>query len=400
MNIAISKINPLEELLSNVYSSKNLKIGIPKDSTTEENRVSLTPEAVGILVQDGFEILLQEGAGINSGYSNLMYANAGATIVSSNIQALNCPIVLKTAPFHCDEIVHLQTGALLLSPIHYAMLKKETLVALIEKKVSAISYEKFSDKTGSLPLVKSMSEIAGSASMFIAAQYMNRFHNGNGMLLGGITGIPPTKVIIIGAGTVGEFAARSALALGASVKVFDNDLLRLKKLENNIGHRIWTSIIEPNILAKQIKNADIAVGALHSYNGKTPLVVTEDMVKNMKQGSIIIDIAIDKGGCFETSDTTSHAKPIQVKHGVIHYAVPNIPSAYSRTASQAISNILLQFLLDFSFEGSFEDLIKSKHFIAKGCYLYNGMITDKFLNRKFGFQLLEFDQLISKINAL
>ncbi len=387
------QIQPLEDWIGAISETSFLLLGLPKEESMFENRISLTPEAVGILVQNGFKIQIEKDAGLKSGFSNEAYVQYGA-IITEKRQVLASPIILKTAPLLEDEIQHIQPEALVISPIHYAMVKKETIAAMLDKKLRAISYEKFCDKNGALPIVKSMSEIAGSASILIAASYLNRFHQGPGILLGGITGIPPTKIIIIGAGTVGEFAARSALSLGASVKVFDNDISRLKRLENNIGQRLWTSTLEPNILSKQLKNADIAIGALHSYHGKTPLIVTTEMVKRMRPGSVIIDIAIDRGGVFETSRLTNHNEPTFVLHDVVHYAVPNIPSAYSRTASGAISNILCPFLIKLGFEGNVEDLIKISPFYNKGFYLYRGAVCDTFIHRKFGYPLVPISNIL------
>ncbi|MCX8474101.1 MAG: alanine dehydrogenase [Sediminibacterium sp.] len=387
-------VQPLEDWIGAISQNSYLQLGLPKEETMFENRISLTPEAVGILVHNGFKIYIEKDAGIKSGFRNETYVEYGA-IIADKEQVLASPIILKTAPLLEEEVQLIQPEALVISPIHYAMTKKETIAAMIEKKLKAISYEKFCDKNGALPIVKSMSEIAGSASILIAASYLNCFNHGPGILLGGITGIPPTKIIIIGAGTVGEFAARSALALGASVKVFDNDISRLKRLENNIGQRLWTSTLEPNILSKQLKNADIAIGALHSYHGKTPLIVTAEMVKRMRAGSVIIDIAIDRGGVFETSRLTNHHEPTFIEHNVVHYAVPNIPSAYSRTASGAISNILCSFLIKLGLEGNVEDLIKISPFYSKGFYLYRGLVCDTFIHRKFGYPLTSFNNIFT-----
>jgi alanine dehydrogenase len=258
-----------------------------------------------------------------------------------------------------------------------------------------LSFENLKDASGTYPIVRSMSEIAGGAIMLIAGQYLGCANNGKGVLLGGISGIPPSKVIIIGAGVVGEFATRTALALGASVKVFDNNIYRLKRLQNNLGVRVWTSVIEPKILSKQLKTCEVAVGALSSEFGRTPILVSEEMVAAMRPGSVIIDVSIDRGGCFETSEITSHEKPTFVKHGVIHYCVPNIPSGFARTASQAISNVLMPLLLNVSEEGGVEEMVWHDFNLRNGIYIYKGYLTNFYLSQRFDLKYTDLNLLIA-----
>ena len=265
----------------------------------------------------------------------------------------------------------------------------------MSKKITALSFENLKDASGHNPIVRSMSEIAGSAVMLIAAQYLSSSNHGKGVLLGGISGIAPTKVIILGAGIVGEYAARAALALGASVKVFDNSVYRLKRLQNNIGQRLWTSVVEPRMLAKQLKTCEVAVGALGSESGRTPMVVTEEMVSNMRKGSVIIDVSIDRGGCFETSEITTHQSPIYLKYGVIHYCVPNIPSGFARTASQAISNVLMPLLLEAGDEGGFEKLIWHNVHLRSGIYMFKGALTNFYLSERFNLKYTDLNLLIA-----
>jgi alanine dehydrogenase len=274
-------------------------------------------------------------------------------------------------------------------------MKREILQKMMEKKITALSFENLKDDTGHNPIVRSMSEIAGSAVMLIAGQYLSKANNGKGVLVGGISGIPPTKVIIIGAGIVGEYAARTALAIGASVKIFDNSIYRLKRLQNNIGGRLWTSVIEPKILAKQLKTCDVAVGALSSSNGRTPIIVSEEMVGNMRPGSIIVDVSIDRGGCFETSEVTTHEKPIFRKFDVIHYCVPNIPSGFARTASQAISNVLMPLLLETADDGGIDHAVWHKANIRSGVYLFKGSLTNFHLSERFDLKYTDLDLLIA-----
>jgi alanine dehydrogenase len=282
-----------------------------------------------------------------------------------------------------------------ISPIHLSVMKREILQKMMEKKITALSFENLKDDTGHNPIVRSMSEIAGSAVMLIAGQYLSNANNGKGVLVGGISGIPPTKVIIIGAGIVGEYAARTALAMGASVKIFDNSIYRLKRLQNNIGGRLWTSVIEPKILAKQLKTCDVAVGALNSSSGRTPIVVSEEMVSNMRPGTVIVDVCIDRGGCFETSEVTSQEDPIFRKYDVIHYCVPNIPSGFARTASQAISNVLMPLLLETADNGGIENLVWLKPNIRSGIYLYKGALTNLYLSERFNLKYTDLNLIMA-----
>jgi alanine dehydrogenase len=274
-------------------------------------------------------------------------------------------------------------------------MKTHILEKMMEKKITALSFENLKDESGHNPIVRSMSEIAGSAVMLIAGQYLSSANNGKGALLGGISGIPPTKVIIIGAGIVGEYAARTALAMGASVKVFDNNIYKLKRLQNNMGVRLWTSVIEPKILAKQLKTCDVAVGALTSTGGRTPVVVSEEMVSQMRPGSVIVDVSIDRGGCFETSEVTSHEQPVVSKFGVLHYGVPNIPSGFARTASQAVSNVLMPLLLKIGDEGGLEELIWQQSNIRNGVYMFKGSLTNFHLSQRFNLKYTDLNLLIA-----
>ncbi len=294
-----------------------------------------------------------------------------------------------------EECELLKPGHYIISPIHLAVMKKNILEKMMEKKITALSFENLKDDSGHNPIVRSMSEIAGSAVMLIAGQHLSNANEGKGVLVGGISGIPPTKVIIIGAGIVGEYAARTALAMGASVKIFDNSIYRLKRLQNNIGVRMWTSVIEPKILAKQLKTCDVAVGALSSNSGRTPIVVSEAMVSNMRPGTVIVDVSIDRGGCFETSEVTTHDKPTFRKYDVIHYCVPNIPSGFARTASQAISNVLMPLLLETADEGGIDHIVWHKINIRSGIYLFKGSLTNFYLSERFDLKFTDLNLLIA-----
>ncbi len=385
----------LEETLDIKPKGTQVHIGIPKETAFQENRIALTPEAVGVLVSNGHEVLIEHNAGDAAHYRDKDYSEAGARIVYDKAQVYKAPILVKSAPVIEEDLELLQMNQVIISPIHLSAMKAELLEKMMEKRISGISFENLKDDSGTYPIVRSMSEIAGSAVMLVAGQYLGSANHGKGVLLGGISGIPPTKVIILGAGIVGEYAARAALALGASVKVFDNSVYRLKRLQNNVGQRIYTSVIEPRILSKQLKTCEVAVGALSSQSGRTPVIVTEEMVSNMRPGSVIIDVSIDRGGCFETSEITSHEHPIFIKYGVIHYCVPNIPSGFARTASQAISNVLMPLLLEAGEEGGFENLIWHKIHLRGGIYLFKGALTNFHLSQRFDLKYTDLNLLIA-----
>ncbi len=385
----------LEETLDIKPKGAQLFIGIPREVAFQENRIALTPDAVSVLVSNGHHVTIEHNAGEAAHFADKDYSEAGAKIVYSREEVYKAPILVKSAPVIEDELPLLQHGQLIISPIHLSVLKAELLQKLMEKRITAISFENLKDDSGSYPIVRSMSEIAGSSAVLIAAQYLSSSNHGKGVLLGGISGIAPTKVIIIGAGIVGEYAARAAIALGASVKVFDNSIYRLKRLQNNIGQRLWTSVIEPRMLAKQLKTCEVAVGALGSETGRTPMVVTEEMVSGMRRGSVVIDVSIDRGGCFETSEITTHESPIFLKYGVIHYCVPNIPSGFARTASQAISNVLMPLLLEAGEDGGFEHMLWHQIHLRSGIYLFKGALTNFYLSERFDLKYTDLNLLIA-----
>ena len=384
-----------EEVLDIPHRSKALLIGIPKEIAFQENRIGLIPDAVGVLVANGHEVMVESGAGAGSRYSDHDYAEAGARIVFEKEEVYKCPILVKTAPPVEADLPYLQMHQIIISPLHLSALKKELVEKLMAKKITALAIENIKDENQNYPILRSMGEIAGSAVMLIAGQYLSNFNQGKGVLLGGISGVPPTKVVIIGADIIGEFATRNALALGASVKVFDNNVSRLQRLQNNLGQRVWTSVLEPKILAKQLKTCEVAVGALRNEIGRAPIVVTEEMVAAMRSGSIIIDVAIDRGGCFETSELTNHEHPIITKHNVIHYGVPNIPSGFARTASQAISNVLMPLLIQVGDVGGLEEIIWQQVHLREGIYLYKGALTDFYISEKFQLKFTDLNLLIA-----
>ena len=385
----------LEETLDIKPREAQQLIGIPKENSFQENRIALTPDAISVLISNGHRVVVEHRAGEGAHFSEKDYSDAGAKIAYDKREVFQCDMIMKSAPVNDEEVELLKHNQTIISPIHLPVMKTEILQRMMEKRITALSFEDFKDDSGHNPIVRSMSEIAGSAVMLLAGNYLSNANNGKGMLLGGISGIPPTKVVIIGAGIVGEYAARTALAMGSSVKVFDNNIYKLKRMQGNIGVRMWTSAIEPKILAKQLKTCDVAVGALSSFGGRTPIVATEEMVSIMRPGSVILDVCIDRGGCFETSEITSHESPVFIKHGVIHYCVPNIPSGFARTASQAISNVLMPLLLEIGDEGGLEKLVWHKFNIRSGIYLFKGSLTNIYLSQRFNLKYTDLNLLIA-----
>lgn len=385
----------LEEMLDVKPKEEKLFIGIPREDSFNENRIALSPEAVGVIVANGHDVVMETKAGDGANFSDKNYSDAGAKIVYDKKEVFNADVIVKSAPVSEEECELLKQNQYIISPIHVSVMKKSIIEKMMVKKITALSFENLKDGSGHNPIVRSMSEIAGSAVILIAGQYLSNANNGKGVLLGGISGIPPTKVIIIGAGIVGEYAARTALAMGASVKVFDNSIYRLKRMQNNIGVRLWTSVIEPKILAKQLKTCDVAVGALSADGGQTPMVVSEEMVSDMRPGSVIVDVSIDHGGCFETSMVTTHKKPVFRKYDVIHYCVPNIPSGFARTASQAISNVLMSLLLETAEAGGVDNLIWHQLNIRSGIYMFKGALTNFYLSEKFDIKFTDLNLLIA-----
>lgn len=381
-----------------MHSKNNIKkmtIGIPKEIAFQENRVGLSPHGVQLLVSQGHEVLVENHAGINAKFYNEDYESVGAKIVYEKEKIFESDTIIKISFPTEEEIGLMKPGITLLSALHSGMLKKEYINALVNKKVTALCFEYLKDESGSYPVLQAMSEIAGSTSILIAAEYLSNINNGKGVMLGGISGIPPSEVVILGAGTVGLFACRAALGLGAEVKVFDNSLHRLRRLQNDLGTRIYTSIIQPITLSKALRTADVAIGALRAGEGLSPNVVTEEMVMQMRNGSVIVDVSIDQGGVFETSKTTTHTQPIFEKHEVIHYCVPNIPSRVARTASYAINNIFAPMLADIGFFGGIKNYIWEHEGVRHGTYIYKGNLTNKHIAERFKIPYKELDLLIA-----
>ena len=384
---------PKEERLEVKLREGSLSIGIPKESHQQEKRISLTPEAVQVLVANGHEITVESGAGLDANFTDQEYSEAGATISYNSKEVFSKPIVLKVSPLTDAEIDLLTPNAFLLSTVQINTQKKSYFEKLSAKKVTAIGFEFIKDSHDQLPVVRLLSEIAGTTSVLLAGELLANTNGGNGVLMGGIAGVRPTEIVILGAGTVGEYASRAALGLGANIRVFDESLSRLRRLQTGLGVRVSTSMLDPKELEKSLMRCDVAIGALRG-NGRTPCVVSEKMVEKMKPGTVIIDLSIDNGGCFETSEITTHTQPIIIKHDVIHYAVPNITSRVARTSSKALSNFFMPYLLTIAKDGGFERVIKNDSGLRSGIYLYHGLLTKKRISDWFDLPFHDINLLI------
>ena len=388
-----AQLMPKEERLEVSKDNVQLRIGLPKERSFQEKRICLTPDAVSALTNNGHQVIIEAGAGNNAAFEDKEYSEAGAEISNDTAKVFACPVILKVEPPTLGEIEMLKPNAILISALQLKMQEKAYFEALGDKKITALAYEFIKDNDGAFPAVRQLSEIAGAASILIASEIMSITNAGNGLMLGNISGVPPTEVVIIGAGTVGESAAKSALGLGANVRVFDNSLTKLRCLQANIGQRVYTSTMQPKNLMKALMRCDVAIGATKGKN-RAPVLVNEAMVELMKQGAVIIDVSIDMGGCFETSELTTHDHPTFEKHGVIHYCVPNIPARYSRTSSVSLSNIFTPYLLQIAEAGGLENAIRQNIGLKNGLYVYHGVITNKSVSNWFDLDASDLNLLI------
>lgn len=375
--------------------NNSLLIGIPKENQPQENRICLTPESVGVLIANGHEVVVESGAGLGSNYSDREYSECGAKIVYSPKEVFETNIVLKIDPPNIEEIALIKPYTTVISALQVNQLDIDYLVALNRKRINAIAFELIEDKGGTKPIIRSISEISSICIISIAGDLLSSTRNGMGVVFGGITGVPPVNVLILGAGTIGENVAKMAKRLGADVRVFDNHHYKLRRLKSELGEQIYTSVLDTGTLRKELKYADVVVGALRSQDGRSLCVVSEEMIMDMKENAVIIDVSISQGGCFATSSLTSHDVPTFRKHGVIHYCVPNISSRVATTTSKALSNVFTPILLQMGDLGGVEDMMGAKDWFAKGVYAYKGYITSPFVANKFGVQYKDLELLLS-----
>jgi len=387
-------MQPQESMLEVKTKKNKLYIGIPKEIYFQENRIHLTPLSVAMLINNGHDVMLESNAGQAANFSDKDYSEQGAQIVYDTKKVYEADIIIKIAPPTLSEIELMKPGQTLISALQLATLKADSLHALINKKITALCFEHMRDEGKSLSVVRAMSEIVGATSILIAAEYLSNIFDGKGLMLGGITGVPPTEIVILGAGTVGEYATRTAISLGAEVKVFDPSIYKLRRLQNNIGSRVFTSVVQPIVLEKAITTCDVAIGAMRAEDGRSPCIVSEATVSRMKPNSVVIDVSIDQGGCFETSEVTNHTHPVFRKYDVIHYCVPNIASRVARTATYALTNIFTPILLDIGEKGSLKNVIWQKSGLREAVYIYQGQLTNKHIGERFSIPSKDLDLLI------
>lgn len=396
MNLSNSeKFLPQEEVLDIHRNKSTITIGVPSEITYQESRIPLVPQAVGLLVANGHKVLIETEAGKAARFKDNEYAEVGAQIVYNNEEVYQADIVIKVAPPTIHEIDLLKSRQTLISSLHLTGQTRKYFEKLASKRITTLGYEFIKDKTGTFPVIRAMSEIVGTASIFIASNYLSDKEYGKGTLFGGFPGITPTDVVIVGAGTVAEYAARAAIGLGAVVKVFDNNIYKLRGLQASVQSRIFTSIIQPKVLSKALGTADVVIGAVHSSEGMTPCYITEDMVQQMKSGAVIIDVSIDQGGCVETSHVTNHKEPVFKKYDVTHYCVPNIASKVPHTASYALSNFFTPILLKTGEVGGIENMIKMDYGLRHGVYFFNGILTKPYIGEYFTLPYQDIELLIA-----
>lgn len=386
---------PQAEMLEIKKQRVNFSIGVPKEIAFQENRIALVPEAVGMLINNGHNVLIESNAGKAAHFPDHEYSEAGATIVYSPEEVYKANVILKVAPPILSEIEYLQPRQVVFSALNLPGQTEEYFKRLIARKITAISYEHIKDKTNSFPVIRSMSEIAGNTAILVASEYLASPEYGRGIMLGGFSGIAPTEVVILGAGTVAEYATRSAMGLGALVKVFDDSIYKLRSIQNRVNAQLFTSVLQQKVLLKALRTADVAIGALHSIEGRTPCVVSEDMVKEMQYGSVIVDVSIPQGGCFETSRVTNHTHPVYKKHGVTHYCVPNIASRVPHTASFALSNFFAPIMNQIGDSGGISAVLKMDPGIRHGVYLYQGIMTNRYIAESFSLPWKDIDLLMA-----
>ena len=380
MQSSLTQLIPQEERLAVATEQKSLKIGLPKERVFQERRICLTPDDVAVLVANGHQLLIEAGAGDEANFSDKDYSEAGAEIIYDTREVFSCPIVLKVEPPTYEEIDYLSHKATLISGLQINTQDKAYFEALAEKQITALAFEHIKDEEDNYPIRESISEITGIASVLIAAELISERGR---LLFGNITGVPPIEVVLLGANEVTEAAAKTALGLGANVKIFAKSLTKLKEIKRHLPVSVYTSVLQPKLLKKALMRCNVLVGAMRGET-RSPIVVSEDMVQLMKRGAVIVDTSIGTGGCIETIQVTTLDNPTYIKHNVLHYGVPNLPSRYARTASFSLSNIVMPYLLKIGEEGGIENTLQIDKGLRNGLYLYHGILTDTTISKWFG----------------
>lgn len=399
VNLTLEQIGilPQEEMLEMGTTQKRLTVGMLKENNSNEYRVPLTPQGVEALADAGHRVIMESEAGLKANYSDLDYSEAGALITKDKRHVLESEIVLKVSPLSDEEVQMLKPNQTVLSAFNAMSQSSEKLIKLMQKKVNAIAFEYIRGENNHQPFVSTMSEIAGLLSINIAAEYLSSTQNGKGILLGGISGVPPTEIVILGTGTAAEFAARAAMGMGARVRVIGTSTYKLRRLQHHLQQPIFTSLTQTQILHKALKTADVVIGALDLSDPKDQFLISEDMVCGMKPGSVIIDISIDQGGCFETSRLTSHTDPVYEKHNILHYGVPNIASRVARTSSIALSNIISSIIQEISDNGGVRQMLRNDIGLRRGVYVYQGILTNSQVGKRFQLPSQNIDLLMAAI---
>jgi alanine dehydrogenase len=350
-----------------------MKIGIPKVFKAHEHRVGLTPAGAGELVHNGHQVMIEHGAGASIGYGDDAYLAVGATVGDTAKVFDTADLIVKVKEPQPSEIARLRHGQILFTYLHLAADRAQTQ-GLMKSGATCIAYETVTDRAGTLPLLAPMSEVAGRMSVQVGAHCLEREQGGSGILLGGVPGVPPAKVVVLGGGVAGTNAARMAVGLEASVTIIDKSLPRLKELDLQFGPRATTLFATTTAIEHAVLAADLVIGAVLVPGAAAPKLVTREMVRRMRDGSVLVDIAIDQGGCFETSRATTHSSPTYVEGGVVHYCVTNMPGAVARTSTQALTNATLPFVLALARKGWRQAMLDDPH-LAEGLNIHGGQVT-------------------------
>lgn len=387
---------PMERPQAVATRAQRLKIGVPGEGGNDERRVALAPYAVGILTAAGHEVLIEAGAGTASHFADVEYAEAGAEIVESAAGVYGAAdLVVKVFPPREDELALMQERQTLISALHLGAISPAFLERLMELRATGIGFEFIADADGTLPIVRMMHEISGSLAVQTAARLLESAAGGRGIVLGGISGVPPATVVILGAGVVGEWAARTAIGFGAHVIVLDNDLKALRALEHYLDRRVTTAMANAPYVRQAVRSADVVIGAMMAVGQRSPMLVTEEMVRAMRPGAVVVDVVIDQGGCIETARATTLDEPTYVLHDVVHCCIPNLPSNVARTATAALSNALVPFLLEIGEAGSINDALWANVSLRSGTYVYRRHLTKKSLATMFGMPHRDIELLIA-----
>jgi alanine dehydrogenase len=389
-------ILPLEKPAMTAKGRRRLRIGVPKESLNEERRVSISPSGVCVLVASGHDVVVERGAGKQADFGDREYTEQGAEVVDARSDVFDSSeLIVKVAPPSSDELEMMHEKQILVSALHLGNTTPDFLEQLKKLSVTGIGFEFIESADGAYPIVRMMHEIMGSMSIQVAARYLESSEGGSGLMLGGISGVPPAHVLVLGAGVVGEWSARTALGFGARVTVLDTDLAALRDLEHFLGRRITTAMANEQYIRQYVKSADVIIGAIVRGGSRSPVLVTEEMVASMRPGSVIVDAVIDQGGCIETSEPTSHSDPVFKKHGIVHYCVPNMPSNAARTATDALTNVLVPYILEIGDSESINDALWRNEGLRSGTYVYRKHVTKKSLASIFGMPHRDIELLIA-----